>query len=87
MVKAIDDLDAGQELRHLVAKLPLEPKAQRRAVRHGKRGPVHLVGENRLRVERVNKIDALCESESRQQPKTRAIPSLPLSASGDVTKL
>ena len=53
------DFEAHQVLGLLVAELALDPQAQRRAVRHRQVLAVHAVGQDGLRVEGVNEVDAL----------------------------
>src|SRR3990172_3812959 len=62
VVKVIDDLDASQELRHLVPKLSFDPDAQGGPVRKRQRSPIHLMGENGLRMKGVDQVDALVEA-------------------------
>src|ERR1700731_4515318 len=57
--EAAHELDARDVFRHLVAELTLEPEAQRRAMGDVELLAVHLIGEDRLRMGGVGKVDAL----------------------------
>ena len=57
--KALHGFDPHDVFGHLVAELPLDPQAQRRAMRDRQRLVVHVVGEDRLRMEGVLQVDAL----------------------------
>src|SRR5208337_2100068 len=57
--ETVDGLDLHHILGHLVAELTFDPKPERRAVLDLERRIVHLVGEDRLRVKRVDKVDRL----------------------------
>src|SRR5665647_3348153 len=57
--KARYRLDALHVLGVLVAQLALDAQADRRAMRHAQRRAVHVIGEDRLRMEGVDQVDAL----------------------------
>src|SRR5579871_407352 len=52
-----DEFYRAQVLDHLVAKQRFDAQAQRRSMLEGQRLPVHLVGQNRLRMARKLQID------------------------------
>src|SRR6187549_4108672 len=54
-----DELHSHQVFRVLVAQLPFDSQAQRRAVLDGQVGAVQLISQNRLRMIGVVEIDAL----------------------------
>src|SRR5215831_1087566 len=58
LLEVLDELDAHDILRVLVAKLSFHAKTHRGAVRHRQRSVVEIVGEDRLRVKRILKVDA-----------------------------
>ena len=55
--ETVDQLDLVDVFRHLVAELALDAHAQRRAVFHRQRLAVEAVGENGLRVARIDQVD------------------------------
>src|SRR5262245_26045697 len=56
--EALDELEADDVLGMLVSELALDAQAERRAVLDGQRLVVELVGEKRLRMHRVQHVDA-----------------------------
>src|SRR5436190_22998339 len=58
-VESFDGLDAGQVFGVLVADLALDPQPQRRAVADRQRIAVHAVGQNGLRMQRIEQVEAL----------------------------
>ena len=51
--------DPHDAFRHLVTKLSFHPKSQRRPVRDRQRASVHVIGQDRLRMERIDQVDGL----------------------------
>src|SRR5215471_20084195 len=58
LLEVLDELDAHDILRVLVAKLSFHAKTHRGAVRHRQRSVVEIVGEDRLRMKRILEVDA-----------------------------
>ena len=56
--EAVDQLDAHDVFRLLVAELALDPQPQRRAMRDRQVLAVHAIGQDRLRMEGVDEVDA-----------------------------
>ena len=59
ILELVDHGDALHVLHALVAHLPLNPQPHRRAVLRREITPVHAVGEEGLRVQRVEQVDAV----------------------------
>src|SRR3982074_2618242 len=57
-VESLDRLHPGDELGVLVADVTLDPQPQRRAVAHRARRAVHVVGQDGLRMEGIEQVDA-----------------------------
>src|SRR5258706_4043586 len=58
-VEPVDCFDSCDEFRHFVAELSFDPKAQRRAIGKRQRRTIQFVSEDRLRMKRIDEIDAL----------------------------
>src|SRR4029078_9182356 len=63
--EASDGFDPHHVFRHLVTELPLDTQPQWCAIRNRQRLLVHIIGENGLRMESIDQIDALVVRRAR----------------------
>ena len=82
VVELVRDDDALQVLHALVAHLPFDAQPHRRAVRDRQIAPVHAVGQDGLRMQRVEHVDAVDPVVVRVERSTnRAVGRMPAASS------